>query len=154
MCTRRSQRPRIAADGRSGIEHDQQRGGALEPDTGNEDTVFREGEGYFDMSVKTASDGRLLYLDKKRSQAAFAGVPAANSLAAMQGGDFTTNIRNFIAGVKWEKSGAASYTSAKPDGETSFSRAYKAAPYGYRYDTTMLSRCRAARATKHSMQSL
>ena len=27
------------------------------PDTGNEDTVFREGEGYFDMSVKTASDG-------------------------------------------------------------------------------------------------
>ena len=31
-----------------------------------------------------ASDGRLLYLDKKRSQAALAGVPAANSLAAIQ----------------------------------------------------------------------
>lgn len=27
------------------------------PDTGNADTVFAEGEGYFDMSVKTASDG-------------------------------------------------------------------------------------------------
>lgn len=27
------------------------------PDTGNADTVFREGDGYFDMSVKTASDG-------------------------------------------------------------------------------------------------
>lgn len=27
------------------------------PDAGNEDTVFAEGEGYFDMSVKTASDG-------------------------------------------------------------------------------------------------
>lgn len=80
-----------------------------------------------------ASDGRLLYLDKKRSQAALAGVPAANSLAAIQGGDFTTNIRNFIAGVKWEKSGAASYTSAKPDGETSFSRAYKAAQQKQRY---------------------
>lgn len=27
------------------------------PDTGNADTVFAEGDGYFDMSVKTASDG-------------------------------------------------------------------------------------------------
>lgn len=80
-----------------------------------------------------ASDGRLLYLDKKRSQAALAGVPAANSLAAIQGGDFTTNIRNFIAGVKWEKSGASSYTSGVGDGKTTFANAYEEAQQKQRY---------------------
>lgn len=80
-----------------------------------------------------ASDGRLLYLDKKRSQAALAGVPAANSLAAIQGGDFTTNIRNFIAGVKWEKSGASSYTSGAGDGRTTFAKAYEEAQQKQRY---------------------
>lgn len=80
-----------------------------------------------------ASDGRLLYLDKKRSQAALAGVPAANSLAAIQGGDFITNIRNFIAGVKWEKSGASSYTSGVGDGKTTFAKAYEEARQKQRY---------------------
>lgn len=80
-----------------------------------------------------ASDGRLLYLDKKRSQAALAGVPAANSLAAIQGGDFITNIRNFIAGVKWEKSGASSYTSGVGDGKTTFEKAYEEARQKQRY---------------------
>lgn len=80
-----------------------------------------------------ASDGRLLHLDKKRSQAALAGVPAANSLAAIQGGDFTTNIRNFIAGVKWEKSGASSYTSGAGDGRTTFAKAYEEARQKQRY---------------------
>ena len=80
-----------------------------------------------------ASDGRLLHLDKKRSQAALAGVPAANSLAAIQGGDFTTNIRNFIAGVKWEKSGASSYTSGAGDGRTTFAKAYEEAQQKQRY---------------------
>ena len=80
-----------------------------------------------------ASDGRLLYLDKKRSQAALAGVPAANSLAAIQGGDFTTNIRNFIAGVKWEKSGASSYTSGAADGKNTFAKAYEEAQQKQRY---------------------
>lgn len=84
--------------------------------------------------IETASaDGRLLYLDKKRSQAALAGVPAANSLAAIQGGDFTTNIRNFIAGVKWEKSGASSYTSGAADGKTTFAKAYEEAQQKQRY---------------------
>lgn len=84
--------------------------------------------------IETASaDGRLLYLDKKRSQAALAGVPAANSLAAIQGGDFTTNIRNFIAGVKWEKSGASSYTSGAGDGRTTFAKAYEEAQQKQRY---------------------
>lgn len=91
--------------------------------------------------IETASaDGRLLYLDKKRSQAALAGVPAANSLAAIQGGDFTTNIRNFIAGVKWEKSGASSYTSGDADGKTTFAKAYEEAQQKQRYspaDTEM-----------------
>lgn len=80
-----------------------------------------------------ASDGRLLYLDKKRSQAALAGVPAANSLAAIQGGDFITNIRNFIAGVKWEKSGASSYTSGVGAGKTTFAKAYEEARQKQRY---------------------
>ena len=80
-----------------------------------------------------ASDGRLLHLDKKRSQAALAGVPAANSLAAIQGGDFTTNIRNFIAGVKWEESGASSYTSGAGDGKTTFAKAYEEAQQKQRY---------------------
>lgn len=80
-----------------------------------------------------ASDGRLLHLDKKRSQAALAGVPAANSLAAIQGGDFITNIRNFIAGVKWEKSGASSYTSGAGDGRTTFAKAYEEAQQKQRY---------------------
>jgi hypothetical protein len=82
---------------------------------------------------EAASDGRLLHLDKKRSQAALAGVPAANSLAAIQGGDFTTNIRNFIAGVKWEKSGASSYTSGAGDGKSTFAKAYEEAQQKQRY---------------------
>ena len=47
-------------------------------------------------------DGRLLYLDKKRSQSLNAGRPGSNSPVAMQSSDFQTNIQNFLADVKWE----------------------------------------------------
>lgn len=47
-------------------------------------------------------DGRLLYLDKKRSQSLNAGRPGSNSPVAMQSSDFQTNIQNFLEDVKWE----------------------------------------------------
>lgn len=47
-------------------------------------------------------DGRLLYLDKKRSQSLNAGRPGSNSPVAMRSSDFQTNIQNFLEDVKWE----------------------------------------------------
>jgi len=48
-------------------------------------------------------DGRLLNLDKKRSQTIFAGVPAANSPGAIRNVDFKQNIQNFWEEVKWNR---------------------------------------------------
>ncbi len=61
--------------------------------------------------IQAAADGRLLSVDKKRSQDFLAGVSAANSRRAIQEADFTTNIRNFLQNVKWENSGNQIYTS-------------------------------------------
>lgn len=61
--------------------------------------------------IQAAADGRLLFVDKKRSQDFLAGVSAANSRRAIQEADFTTNIRNFLQNVKWENSGNRIYTS-------------------------------------------
>lgn len=67
--------------------------------------------------VQAAADGRLLHLDKKRSQMFFAGSPAANSQGAMRNIDFTNNIRNFWANVKWEKSGNRTYASENAESD-------------------------------------
>ncbi len=56
-------------------------------------------------------DGRLLYFDKKRSQAILAGGSAANWRSVIREADFANNIRNFWENVKWENSGDRIYTS-------------------------------------------
>ena len=69
--------------------------------------------------LQAAADGRLLFLDKKRSQDILAGVPAANSPTAMREADFKNNIRNFWANVNWKKSGRKTFlsgTEARGDG--------------------------------------
>jgi hypothetical protein len=49
-----------------------------------------------------AATGKLLFLDKKRSQSLNAGNQGSNSQGTMQSSDFQTNIQNFLADVKWE----------------------------------------------------
>lgn len=78
--------------------------------------------------AQAAADGRLLHLDEKRSQPLFAGAPASNSRAAIRKVDFNTNIRNFMANVKWENSGQEKYTAESGlEGKTAFMAAYEAA---------------------------
>ena len=72
--------------------------------------------------------GLLLHLDEKRSQPLFAGSPASNSREAIRKVDFDTNIRNFMANVKWENSGQEKYTAeSELEGKTAFMAAYEAA---------------------------
>lgn len=68
-----------------------------------------------DDIVKAAADGRLLHLDKKRSQALNAGTRAANWREAIRSVDFDNNIRRFLQDVKWEKTKnlAKTYVSGK-----------------------------------------
>ena len=69
--------------------------------------------------LKAAAEGRLLFLDKKRSQDILAGGPASNSPAAIREADFKNNIRNFWANVNWKKSGRKTFlsgTEARGDG--------------------------------------
>ena len=78
--------------------------------------------------MQAAIDGRLLYLDKKRSQTILAGVSAANPQRAIQEVDFKKNIQDFWANVKWAQSGKSVYTSGETGGEkTAFARAYEKA---------------------------
>lgn len=73
-------------------------------------TVFDRTQAAADI-IDAAREGRLLSLDKERSQALTAGVPGANSLAAIREADFKKNIQDFWAGVNWKKSGAQTYTA-------------------------------------------
>lgn len=76
---------------------------------------------------KAAEDGRLLYLDKKRSQSISAVGPGANSPGVdLRNVDFKTNIDAFWANVKWKKSGAAEYYSGTP-GNTAMQDAFEKA---------------------------
>lgn len=75
--------------------------------------------------AQAAADGRLLYLDKKRSQNIFAGRPGANSLVTMRESDFENRLRDFWAGVKWEKEGKTEYSSGTDDGETQMTKAFR-----------------------------
>ena len=65
-----------------------------------------------DDIMQAAIDGRLLYLDKRRSQTILAGVSAANPQRAIQEVDFKKNIQDFWANVKREKAGGNAYTGA------------------------------------------
>lgn len=51
------------------------------------------------------ADGRILYLDEKRSQAHLAGMKGSNYPTAARKADFSNNIRTFWDNVKWKKSG-------------------------------------------------
>ncbi|HCQ74301.1 MAG TPA: hypothetical protein DIT84_05795, partial [Clostridiales bacterium] len=53
------------------------------------------------------ADGRILYLDEKRSQAHLAGMKGSNYPTAARKADFSDNIRTFWDNVKWKKSGKA-----------------------------------------------
>lgn len=77
--------------------------------------------------LQAAADGRLLFLDKKRSQDILAGVPASNSPGAMREADFKNNIRNFWANVNWKKSGRENFLSGAAEQETELARAYREA---------------------------
>lgn len=67
-------------------------------------TAYDRGAVMADL-MEAYADNRLLYLDKKRSQEILAGGNASNSRTAIQriNTDFTNNIANFLANVKWEK---------------------------------------------------
>ena len=57
-------------------------------------------------------DNRLLYVDKKRSQAlSTVGRGTIPQAVALKQADFDNNIRNFWANVKWAKSGKNSYST-------------------------------------------
>lgn len=77
--------------------------------------------------LKAAAEGRLLFLDKKRSQDILAGVPASNSPGAIREADFKNNIRNFWANVNWKKSGRKNFLSGTEEQETDIARAYREA---------------------------
>ena len=66
--------------------------------------------------VDASNDGRLLHLDKKRSQQILAGSNASNSRSAIQGinTDFSNSIANFRENVKWEKQGKQSFSAESP----------------------------------------
>lgn len=74
---------------------------------------------------KAASDGRLLYLNKKEANAFQQGrrLPPAVDLRNV---DFKANIDAFWANVKWKKSGAVEYYSATP-GNTAMQDAFEKA---------------------------
>lgn len=77
--------------------------------------------------LQAAAEGRLLFLDKKRSQDILAGVPASNSPGAIREADFKNNIRNFWANVNWKKSGRENFLSGAAEQETELARAYREA---------------------------
>lgn len=79
--------------------------------------------------IEAAKDGRLLYLDKEKSQTFMnlAGGPGYNSLAVIREADFDNNILNFLNEVKWQKSGRDSYTEGDSEKEYPLAEAYRAA---------------------------
>lgn len=72
-------------------------------------------------------DGRLLYLDKKRSQSLNAGRPGSNSPVAMRSSDFQTNIQNFLEDVKWESGAYDKKVSESGPAESDIAAAFRKA---------------------------
>ena len=72
-------------------------------------------------------DGRLLYLDKKRSQSLNAGRPGSNSPVAMRSSDFQTNIQNFLEDVKWESGSYDKKVSESGPAESDIAAAFRKA---------------------------
>ena len=66
--------------------------------------------------VDASNDGRLLHLDKKRSQQILAGSNASNSRSTIQriNTDFSNSIANFRENVKWKKQGKQSFSAEAP----------------------------------------
>ena len=78
--------------------------------------------------VQAALEGRLLYLDEKRSQPTLAGMPASNSQGAIRGVDFEKNIQDFWANVKWAQGKRDRYVSGESDsGKTAIEMAFEEA---------------------------
>ena len=71
-----------------------------------------------------AIDGRLLYLDEKRSRPILAGMSAAYPQRAIQAVDFEKNIRHFWDNVKWEQSKKCEkFFGGSGEEKTAFARA-------------------------------
>lgn len=67
-------------------------------------TVYPKGN--LSAAIQEAiADGRILYLDKKRSQVLNSGRKGSNYPTTMSEADFANNIRDFWANVKWKNRG-------------------------------------------------
>lgn len=74
-----------------------------------------------------AATGKLLFLDKKRSQSLNAGNQGSNSQGTMQSSDFKTNIQNFLADVKWESGEYDKKVSGSGPAESDIAAAFRKA---------------------------
>nr|DAL28357.1 MAG TPA_asm: hypothetical protein [Caudoviricetes sp.] len=74
-----------------------------------------------------AATGKLLFLDKKRSQSLNAGNQGSNSQGTMQSSDFQTNIQNFLADVKWESGAYDKKVSESGPAESDIAAAFRKA---------------------------
>lgn len=74
-----------------------------------------------------AATGKLLFLDKKRSQSLNAGNQGSNSQGTMQSSDFQTNIQNFLADVKWESGEYDKKVSGSGPAESDIAAAFRKA---------------------------
>lgn len=74
-----------------------------------------------------AATGKLLFLDKKRSQSLNAGNQGSNSQGTMQSSDFQTNIQNFLADVKWESGAYDKKVSESVPAESDIAAAFRKA---------------------------
>lgn len=74
-----------------------------------------------------AATGKLLFLDKKRSQSLNAGNQGSNSQGTMQSSDFQTNIQNFLADVKWESGKYDKKVSESGPAESDIAAAFRKA---------------------------
>lgn len=73
-------------------------------------TVYPKGNA--SSAIREAvADGRILYLDEKRSQAHLPIAKGSNYPTVGRKADFTDNIRRFWANVKWKKSGKTNFTA-------------------------------------------
>lgn len=74
-----------------------------------------------------AATGKLLFLDKKRSQSLNAGNQGSNSQGTMQSSDFQTSIQNFLADVKWESGKYDKKVSESGPAESDIAAAFRKA---------------------------
>ena len=84
--------------------------------------------GISEEALTEEEQGRLLHLDKKRSQTILAGMSGVlYPQRAIQEVDFKKNIQDFWADVKWENAKNNNFLVGNKRGKTAFARAYEEA---------------------------